>query len=349
MSPQAYSNHMRRRAAPMGGLESAALGMVAGALMSKLTGGGVSQQSLLSRIPGLGTTDPSQMNAGQVAQVAQYAQQNHPDLFGQAAAQVGQQQPGLLGALMGHAGMSQAAMGLASHFLSQRVRREKFEVRNLERRNAEPHLSLRFDIRGFGIRLPLRCLRRSPQGYSSPASPPPPPSRGRHRSSATPRTATAAGGCRWRSPVTAVPTRRDRRPALHRPHRRRPPSSASWPSRLGGYDAVLYELVGHRGEPATEEGVNDQQRRIAADMALENQGPHMNYDRPTFVHADLDLEDIQQQEVAAHGTFKGALGDGPGIGTATSPDDVAGLRFGLRRPAVAPRRSRSPTPASTPA
>ncbi len=105
---------------PMGGLESAALGMVAGALMSKLTGGGVSQQSLLSRIPGLGTTDPQQMNAGQVAQVAQYAQQNHPDLFGQAAAQVGQQQPGLLGALMGHAGMSQAAMGLASHFLSQR-------------------------------------------------------------------------------------------------------------------------------------------------------------------------------------------------------------------------------------
>ncbi len=122
MNPQAYSNHMTPAAGganPMGGLESAALGMVAGALMSKLTGGGVSQQSLLSRIPGLGTTDPSQMNAGQVAQVAQYAQQNHPDLFGQAAAQVGQQQPGLLGALMGHAGMSQAAMGLASHFLSQ--------------------------------------------------------------------------------------------------------------------------------------------------------------------------------------------------------------------------------------
>ncbi len=96
--------------------------------------------------------------------------------------------------------------------------------------------------------------------------------------------------------------------------------------RLGGYDAVLYELVAHRGEPATEEGVNDQQKRIAADMALENQGPHMDYDRPAFVHADLDLEDIRRREVAAHGTFKGALGDGPGLAAATSSNDTAGLR-----------------------
>ena len=96
--------------------------------------------------------------------------------------------------------------------------------------------------------------------------------------------------------------------------------------RLNGYDAVLYELVAHRGEPATEEGVNAQQARIASDMDLENQGPHMDYDRPTFVHADLDLEDIERQEVAAHGTFKGALGDGPGLASATGTVDTAGLR-----------------------
>ncbi len=96
--------------------------------------------------------------------------------------------------------------------------------------------------------------------------------------------------------------------------------------RLNGYDAVLFELVAHRGEPATEEGVNDQQARIASDMSLENQGPHMNYDRPQFVHADLDLEDIQKQETAAHGTFKGALGEGPGLAAATSADDTAGVR-----------------------
>ena len=95
--------------------------------------------------------------------------------------------------------------------------------------------------------------------------------------------------------------------------------------RLKGYDAVLFELVAHKGEPATEEGVNEQQRRIATEMGLENQGPRMNYDRPTFVHADLDLEDIQKRETAAHGTFKGALGEGPGLATATGTRDTAGL------------------------
>jgi hypothetical protein len=95
--------------------------------------------------------------------------------------------------------------------------------------------------------------------------------------------------------------------------------------RLNGYDAVLFELVAHRGEPATEEGVNPQQARIASEMSLENQGPHMNYDRPSFVHADLDLEDLQAQEKAAHGTTKGMLGEGPGLAAATSADDTAGL------------------------
>ena len=120
MNPQQYAAHVTpgvNGTNPLGGLESAALGMVASTLMSKLAGGGVSSSSLLSRIPGLGTTDPSQMNASQVAQVAQYAQQNHPNLFGQATAEVAQQQPGVLGALLGHAGLSQGAAALASHFL----------------------------------------------------------------------------------------------------------------------------------------------------------------------------------------------------------------------------------------
>jgi hypothetical protein len=92
------------------------------------------------------------------------------------------------------------------------------------------------------------------------------------------------------------------------------------------YDAVLYELVAPRGVPPTEEGVNDQQRMIAQDCDLENQGPHMNYDRPNFVHADLTLEEIQRLEVARHGTFKGALGEGPGIKAARGAEDTAGQR-----------------------
>ena len=122
LDPQAYAQHVTPGAGgnnPLGGLESAALGMVASTLIGKLTGGGgLSAQDLMSRIPGLATTNPSQMDAGQVAKVAQYAQQNHPGLFGQAAADIGQQQPpGVLGALLGHAGLSQGAAALASHFL----------------------------------------------------------------------------------------------------------------------------------------------------------------------------------------------------------------------------------------
>ena len=123
MDPQAYAQHVTPGAGgtdPFGGLERSALTAIAGALVGKLAGGGTGGSSLLSKIPGLSTADPAQMNAGQVAQMAQYAQQNHPDLFGQAAAQVGQQQPGLLGTLLGHAGLSQGAASLASHFLQQR-------------------------------------------------------------------------------------------------------------------------------------------------------------------------------------------------------------------------------------
>jgi hypothetical protein len=92
------------------------------------------------------------------------------------------------------------------------------------------------------------------------------------------------------------------------------------------YDAVLYELVAHKGEPATEEGVNPQQAQIADDMQLDNQGPHMNYDRKNFVHADLDYELIEKLEVAQNGTFKGALGEGPGLKSATSERQTAGDR-----------------------
>jgi hypothetical protein len=94
--------------------------------------------------------------------------------------------------------------------------------------------------------------------------------------------------------------------------------------RFPKYDAVAYELVAPRGVPPTEEGVNDQQRTIARDCDLENQGPHVNYERPNFVHADLTLEEITKLETSKHGTFKGALGDGPGIKAARDERDTAG-------------------------
>jgi hypothetical protein len=117
MDPQQYASHVNSGGA-FGGLGGAGLGTIASALMSHLMGsGGYTPGSLLSKIPGLGTTDPAQMNPDQVASVAQYTQQNHPDLFGRVAAQLGQQQPGLLNSFLGKAGLAVGAAALASHFI----------------------------------------------------------------------------------------------------------------------------------------------------------------------------------------------------------------------------------------
>ena len=124
VNPQDYSNHVTPGVGgtnPLGGLGSGALGMIASTLMGKLTGGGgYNSGSLLSRIPGLRTTDPRQMDEHQVASLASYTQQNHPDLYGQAAAQIGQQQPDILHSFLGKAGLAIGAAALASHFMTPR-------------------------------------------------------------------------------------------------------------------------------------------------------------------------------------------------------------------------------------
>ena len=57
------------------------------------------------------------MDANDVAKVAQYTQEKHPDAFGKAAAQIGQEKPDLLHSFVGKAGMALAAAALASHFI----------------------------------------------------------------------------------------------------------------------------------------------------------------------------------------------------------------------------------------
>ena len=52
-----------------------------------------------------------------VAAMARYAQQNQPDAFGEAASQIGQQQPGLLHSFLGKAALAVGAAALASHFI----------------------------------------------------------------------------------------------------------------------------------------------------------------------------------------------------------------------------------------
>ncbi|HEY2588039.1 MAG TPA: hypothetical protein VGI81_20015 [Tepidisphaeraceae bacterium] len=122
MNPQEYAQHVAPGAGgtdPLGSLGSGGLRTVATTLLQHLGGsaGGGGIGAMLSHIPGLQTTDPNQMNSSDVAKIAQYAQQNHPDAFGRAAAQIGQQQPGLLPSFIGNAGLAIGAAALASHFM----------------------------------------------------------------------------------------------------------------------------------------------------------------------------------------------------------------------------------------
>jgi branched-subunit amino acid ABC-type transport system permease component len=90
------------------------LAAIAGILLSHLKQSGAQP----TQIPGVQTADPEQMDADQVAAAARYAQQNHPEAFGKAAAQIGQEKPDFLHSFLGKAGMAIAAAALAKHFIN---------------------------------------------------------------------------------------------------------------------------------------------------------------------------------------------------------------------------------------
>ena len=119
MDPQEYAQHIAppTGGGPLSNLGGGALSTIASLLMQHMGAGAGGAGGLLSRIPGLQTTDPNQMDANQVGALAQYAQQNHPDAFGWVAAQLGQQQPDLLHSFLGKAGLALGAAALASHFV----------------------------------------------------------------------------------------------------------------------------------------------------------------------------------------------------------------------------------------
>ena len=124
---QEYYEHITpgvRGTNPLGQLGSGALAMLASSLLGNLTGnGGLDLSRLRQMIPGLHTADPQQMNPQEVADLANYTRQHHPDAFGRTAAQVGRQEPGLLQQLLGNKALMLAAAGLATKFLTSRARR----------------------------------------------------------------------------------------------------------------------------------------------------------------------------------------------------------------------------------
>jgi hypothetical protein len=126
VDPQEYHEHITpgvRGTDPLGELGGGGLGRLASHLLGAFTGSsGVETPQLLSQVPGLRTTDPQQMTPQEVASLANYLRQSHPEAFGRAAAELGQQEPGLLQRLLGNKVLMLAAAGLAAKFLANRVR-----------------------------------------------------------------------------------------------------------------------------------------------------------------------------------------------------------------------------------
>ena len=116
-----FSDHVTPGVAgtnPLAGLNPAMLGAIAAALLGRLKEAvGSGNLPALAKQIGLQTTDPKQMNPADVAAVARYTQQNEPEAFGKATAQVGQQHPGSLHGFLGKAALAVAAAALASHFI----------------------------------------------------------------------------------------------------------------------------------------------------------------------------------------------------------------------------------------
>jgi hypothetical protein len=128
VDPQQYAEHVTPGAGgtnPLGALSQGALSSVAGALLNNVTGGqggGAGQLGQLTQlIPGLQTTNPQQMGPQEVAMLASYLQQHNPQAFGQAAAQIGQQQPDLLHSLLGNKALMIGAAVLGAKLLQERA------------------------------------------------------------------------------------------------------------------------------------------------------------------------------------------------------------------------------------
>jgi hypothetical protein len=120
IAPKDYSDHVTpgvQDTDPLGQLKAGGLATIATSLLNQLKQAGAKSGTQVDRIPGVQSTNPDEMNSDDVAAVARYTQQNHPEAFGKAAAEIGQQKPDLLHSFLGKAAMAAAAAALASHFI----------------------------------------------------------------------------------------------------------------------------------------------------------------------------------------------------------------------------------------
>ena len=103
---------------PFGQLQPQQRSGLIGSLLGAVFDRGVNQQQVMQGT-GLNTLDPNQMSPQQMASVAQWVQQNHPQAFGTAAAQY-QQQPDMLSSLLGNKALMMTAAALGAEYLAHK-------------------------------------------------------------------------------------------------------------------------------------------------------------------------------------------------------------------------------------
>lgn len=118
VTPEEYYQHTQPGVGgtdPLGALSSQHRGGLLGSIMGALGSKGISPQQA-QQGAGLPSLDPSKMDAGQLAQLTQWVQRNHPEVIGQAAQQH-KDQPNVLGGLLGNKALQMLAVGLGAKIL----------------------------------------------------------------------------------------------------------------------------------------------------------------------------------------------------------------------------------------
>ncbi len=121
VDPQEYANHVQPGIGgtnPIGNLIPQQQSSLAQGLLGALFNRGVNQQQI-TQGAGVSTLNPSQMSPSELASLAQWMQQNHPQALGQAASQF-QSQPDILSSLMGNKGLLALGASLGAAYLANR-------------------------------------------------------------------------------------------------------------------------------------------------------------------------------------------------------------------------------------
>jgi hypothetical protein len=108
---------------PFGALTGDQRGGLIGTLLQNLLGRGIGQDQIMQG-SGLGSLDPRRMSPSDMASLAQWAQRNHPQAFGYTASQY-QNDPGILGSLLGNKALMTMAGALGAKILADQLSRRR--------------------------------------------------------------------------------------------------------------------------------------------------------------------------------------------------------------------------------